>query len=147
LRRVSATVLVGVSLALAACGGGDSAAEDFSQGYNEAIGQLGRVNQQLSSLGTARSNRAVARELDRFAEAAETTRAELSRLDPPERAAQQFDALVSALGDSIRGMRRAAAAARANTPSRYRRAVRQIRRATGELASAEDALRKAVERG
>jgi hypothetical protein len=154
--RTFRTVLVGLLLTLllalgAGCGDDDSSGTDgFSKGYNAAIARLARVNQELGSLPSSakpRSSNAIAREFDTFADGLANTRAQLSRLAPPEQAVSQFAALLAALDESVGASRRAARAARQIKPARQRRAVRQLQRAAEEVTSAEDALRRAVERG
>lgn len=148
MRTLATCLLLAVLLGLSGCGESDSEADGFSEGYNAAIERLGRVNQELAGLeasSRSRSNRAIGRAFDRFAEAVESTRGDLARLEPPERAAQEFAGLLAALDESVSASRRAAAAARAIKPARQRRAVLELRRATGAISGAEDALSRAVE--
>ena len=148
LRALGTCLLVAVFLVATGCGGDDSEPDRFSQSYNAAIRQLANVNQELAGLDvSAKSSRAIAKELDRFGAALESTRGRLARLEPPERAATEFAALLSALDDSVGASRRAAAAARAIQPARQRRALRQLRAATGEVDRAQDALGRAVQTG
>jgi len=149
LRAVGTCLLVAVFLAVTGCGGGDDSEPDrFSEGYNATIRQLGTVNQELAGLDvSAKSSRAIANELDRFGAALQRTRTRLGRLEPPERAANEFAALLSALDDSVDASSRAAAAARAIEPARQRRALRQLRAATREVDRAQDALGRAVQTG
>src|SRR5687768_3155080 len=94
LRALGTCLLVAVFLAVSGCGGGDSEPDPFADGYNAAIRQLAGVNQEVAGLDvSARSSRAIAREFDRFAEALRSTRTELAGLEPPQRAAAEFDAL------------------------------------------------------
>jgi hypothetical protein len=144
LRRAGTCLLIAVFLT--ACGGGDPEPDPFAARYNAAIRQLASVNADLAGIdASARSSRAIAREFDRFGDALASTRARLARLDPPERAVAQFDALLTALDDSVRASARAARAARAIQPGRQRRALRQLRGATREIGRAQDALSRAVE--
>jgi hypothetical protein len=146
LRRYATCLLIAV-FACAGCGDDDSETDVFSEGYNAAIQRLAQVNEDLADLQTSRSSRAIAREFDDFAVALQRTRAELAALEPPQTAAAEFDGLLTALDDSVAASRRAARAARAIKPARQRQAVRALRRATAEVADAEDELRRAVESG
>jgi hypothetical protein len=142
------TAVFGLSGTLAACGDDDSAdTTGFSQGYNAAIQQLARVNEDLADLRNSRSTRAIAHEFEDFAAALHGTRAELSRLEPPAGAEDEFDDVLAALEDGARASRRAAHAARAIRPAGQRRAVQDLQRAAEELAASEDALRRAVAAG
>jgi hypothetical protein len=147
-RTVLLVGLAGLLLATAvACGDDDSETEGFTQGYNQAIGQLARVNEQLTGLRNSRSTRAIAREFQGYADALERTRDELTALEPPAEAATEFDAVLAALDEGVRASGRAAKTARAIRPAGQRRAVRDLQRAAEELAAAEDALRQALESG
>jgi hypothetical protein len=131
---------------VAGCGGGDDSEPDaFAASYNAAIRRLADVNRELAALeASAKSSRAIAREFDRFGAALESTRGELAALEPPARAAGEFDALLAALDHAVAASDGAAAAARAIRPARQRRALRRLRSATREIDSAQDALGRAV---
>jgi hypothetical protein len=145
LRALGTCLLVAVFCAVSGCGG-DSEPDPFAAGYNAAIRQLAAVDQEVAALDvSAKSSRAIAREFDRFGDALRSTRTELADLEPPQRAAVEFEALLSALDDSVAASRRAAAAARAIEPRRQRRALRRLRAATRAVDSAQDALGRAVE--
>jgi hypothetical protein len=143
------TAVFALSGALAACGDDSSSSDTttFTQGYNTAIKQLARVNEDLAGLRGSRSTRAIAHEFEDFAEALEGTRSDLSRLEPPAGAEDEFDDVLAALQDGVRASRRAAHAARAIRPAGQRRAVQDLQRSAEELAEAEDALRRAVAAG
>ena len=148
MRALGTCLLVAVFLFAAGCGGDDSEPDRFSEGYNAAIRQLATVNQELAGLDvSAKSSKAIAKEFERFGAALESTSSRLARLEPPERGAKDFAALLSALDDSVSASRRAAAAARAVKPARQRRALRQLRAATREVDRAQDALGRAVQTG
>ncbi|MEA2363864.1 MAG: hypothetical protein QOD71_3009 [Thermoleophilaceae bacterium] len=149
LHRVPTALLIVVFLTLAGCGGGsDSKPDAFAQGYNETIRRLASVNQELAALDvSAKSSRGIAREFDQFGEALESTRSELARLQPPNSALKQFNALLGALDHSVSASRRAAAAARAVRPGLQRRALRELMRATHDVDAAQDALGRAVATG
>ena len=119
----------------------------FSSDYNAAIKRLDKASEQLTSLEATRrkqSSRAIARELDRFADVLAGTRRELASLEPPQRATRPFKELVAALDDSVAAGHKAASAARAIQPAAQRRALRQLRDAALEIARAQDALGRAV---
>jgi hypothetical protein len=147
LRPFSTALAVVLALALAGCGDDDSDTDGFSQGYNTAIERLSQVNQDLAGLRNSRSTRAIAHQFEDYATALERTRADLSGLKPPTDAADEFDAVLTALDEAVRASRRAAHAARAIRPAGQRRAVRDLQRAAEELSEAEDALRRAVQSG
>jgi hypothetical protein len=145
--RALVSIAIVLCLVAPACGG-DSQPDRFSSGYNAAIERLDRASQQVIKLAPGRktrSSRAIARQLDAFADVLAGTRRELARLKPPERATKQFDQLVAALDDSVAAGHRAADAARAIQPARQRRALRQLRDSALEVARAQDALGRAVQ--
>ena len=146
LPRILASLAIVLCLLAPACGG-DSEPDHFSSGYNAAIERLDRASQQVIALAPAhkaRSSRAIARQLDRFADVLAGTRGELSRLQPPQRATKEFDELVAALDKSVAAGHEAADAARAVKPAAQRRALRQLRDAALEIVRAQNALGRAV---
>jgi hypothetical protein len=146
LPRALASFAIALCLLAPACGG-DSEPDRFSSDYNAAIQRLDKASQQLVSLEATRrkqSSRAIARELDRFADVLAGTRRELASLEPPQRATKPFKELVAALDDSVAAGHKAASAARAIQPAAQRRALRQLRDAALEIARAQDALGRAV---
>jgi hypothetical protein len=145
--RALACLAIVLCLVVPACGG-ESEPDNFSSGYNAAIERLDRASRAVIALEPARrkeSSRAIARQLDRFADVLAGTRRELGRLKPPDRAAKQFDELVAALDKSVDAGHRAAAAARAIQPVRQRRALADLRDAALEIARAQSSLARAVE--
>jgi hypothetical protein len=147
VRRLLTCVLVVLCLGAPACGGDDDT-DNFSEPYNAAIRRLDQASQKVIALAPSRkreSSRAIARQLDQFADVLAATRAELSGLEPPKSATRQFDALVAALDESVTAGHRAAAAARQIQPGRQRRALAQLRDAAVEVGNAQDALGRAVQ--
>jgi hypothetical protein len=148
--RLAAALCLVCALAFgtAACGSDDSGSSGFSTGYNAAIAKLDRASQQLAGTQATRkvrSSRAIARQLDRFADLLADTGKDLARLDAPKSAALEFSALTEALDRSIASARRAARAAREIRPARQRAALRQLRDDVAEIARAQDALQRAVD--
>jgi hypothetical protein len=144
--------LVCAAIALGACGGSDSdsSSADFPKSYNAAISRLDQASQALATTDAgrkARSSRAIARQLDRFATLLAGTAEDLSALDPPQAAAGQFRQLTAALDRSIASARRAARAARRIQPARQRAALRELRTDVNEIARAQDSLQRAIDAG
>jgi hypothetical protein len=146
--RLAALACLVVMLALgsAACGSSDSDSNDFPKGYNAAIAKLDRAGTELTTQpsGKTRSSRAIAGQLERFADLLAGTSRDLARLEPPKAATTQFSSLRRALDRSIASARRAARAARQIQPARQRRALRQLRDDVLEVARAQDALQRAI---
>jgi hypothetical protein len=144
-----ACLVVALALGSAACGSsGSDSTTDFPQGYNAAIAKLDRAGTELATTQAtrkARSSRAIARQLDRFADVLAGTSRDLGRLEPPKAANAQFSALRGALDRSIASARRAARAARQIQPARQRRALRALRDDVVEVARAQDALQRAID--
>jgi hypothetical protein len=146
LPRAIASLGIALCLLAPACGG-DSEPDRFSSDYNAAIERLDKASQQVIALEPARrkqSSRAIARQLDRFADVLAGTRRELAALQPPRRATKPFEALVVALDESVAAGHKAASAARAIQPARQRRALQALRDAALEIARAQNALGRAV---
>ena len=144
--RILASLAIALCLFLPACGG-DSEPDHFSTGYNTAIKRLDRASQKVIALSPVRrtdSSRAIARQLDRFADVLAGTQRELGRLQPPDRATKQFDELIAALKKSVTAGRGAATAAREIEPAAQRRALRELKDAALEIARAQDDLARAV---
>src|SRR5687767_15357869 len=83
--RLSSAVALLVLLAPAGCGGSDSS---FAEDYNQAVKPLSRLGEGMG---------ARAREFDRLARRTEQTRANLSKLDAPDDARDEFDKLLASL--------------------------------------------------
>jgi len=145
--RLLACLAIALSLVVPACGG-ESEPDAFSSDYNAAIERLDQASQDVIALQPARksrSSRAIARQLDNFADVLANTRRDLARLQPPARARRPFTELVDALDQSVSAGHRAAAAARRIQPARQRRALEQLRDAALEIARAQTSLARAVE--
>jgi hypothetical protein len=135
-----------VAVAFGGCGGDDST--QFRDDYNAAVARLAAVNTQIAhaTAGAApQSNRRIAREFSRIARSADRTRRRLARLDPPKDARDEYDRLLSALGDGVHDLNAVAAAARHDDARAARRAVRSLGRSGEEITNAENALRRAVD--
>jgi hypothetical protein len=144
------SALLCLVLALSACGSSGEETTSFSSGYNQAIAKLDRASNALASTQATtrvRSSRAIARQLDRFADLLAGTSSDLHRLSPPSGASRPFRALTAALDESIASARRAAHAARQIQPARQRKALRQLRDSVVEISRAQDALQKAISAG
>ena len=146
LPRALASLAIVLCLLAPACGD-DSEPDHFSSDYNAAIERLDKASQQVVALGPARrtqSSRAIARQLDKFADVLAGTRRELAALEPPQRAVKPYKALVAALDASVAAGHKAASAARAIQPARQRQALEELRNAALEIARAQNALGRAV---
>jgi hypothetical protein len=132
MKLTSAGALL-VLLLLAGCGGSD---DSFTEGYNKAV-------EPLSQLGQGMGDQP--REFDVLARRTGQTRRKLARLDPPEDAQDEFDALLGHLDDVTADLRAVAAAARGNDVVKQRQAATRLVRSTGEVQQAETALKTAVE--
>ena len=145
-RLAAAVAAFALALAPAACGdGGDESADEFREGYNSALAQLGRVSSDLAESDAGdQSNREIAADFERFADTWQTTRADLSELTPPEDARDEFDELLTALDQGIADLRAAARAARSDDPEGFAEARESLSESGREIADAEDALKDAV---
>jgi hypothetical protein len=136
------------ALSGASCGGEDEAADRFRDGYNAAIERLNEVNSNIQESGEeleSRPGAEIAREFDRIAEAAARTRADLSKLDPPEEAADEFDELLGAIEGGVEDIRAVASAARSENRDRFAEATEALSESAEEISRAEFELKDAVE--
>jgi hypothetical protein len=132
----------------AGCGGEDETADRFRDGYNAAIEGLNEVNSNIQESGEeleSRPGAEIAREFDRMAGAAARTRTNLSELDPPEEAADEFDALLGAIEGGVEDIRAVASAARSENQDRFAEATEALSESAEEISRAEVELKDAVE--
>ena len=139
-----AALIVLLALVAAGCGGDDSS--EFRNGYQAAIKRLNKANAEIQRKAASRNqtNAQIAADFRRTANAFETTRDDLSGLDPPQDAADEFGEMLSVLGTSVHDLRAAGEAARANDPAAFERAVEDMSKSSEDLTDSERALRKAT---
>jgi methyl-accepting chemotaxis protein len=146
-RLAAAVVLLcAVSLPVLACG--ESEETEFKEDYNAAVKPLRELNPNVgSSIGGApgRSNDAIAREFDRLADKAQRTHDNLADLEPPERARESFDELLSSLGQGTDDLRAVAQAAKEGDPAAARQASKALVSSGKAIEKAETELQEAVD--
>jgi hypothetical protein len=145
IRTAVVAALIVLPAPVAAGCAGDEPSE-FRNGYEAAIKRLNRANAEIQRTAASRNqtNAQIAADFRRTANAFETTRDDLSGLDPPQDAADEFDQMLSVLGTSVRDLRAAGEAAKANDPAAFERAVEDMSKSSKELTDSERALRKAT---
>ena len=131
--RLGSTAGLLVLLVMLGCGGEDGS---FTEDYNQAVTPISELRGRL---GTQPEN------YDRLAARTRETRRNLARLEPPEGAAEELDALVAGLDHVTTSLLAVSRAARSEDPVRERRAARRLRRSNDEFRRAENALHRAVE--
>src|SRR4051794_1257405 len=131
--RSAAALLV--LLATAGCGGGDNDSS-FAQDYNRAVRPLSRLEQHI---GTKPSS------FDRLARRTAATRRNLAKLDPPDRARDELDAMLHRLDEVTADLRRVAKTARGTDVVKQRRAARSLVRSSNAVEDAETRLKRAVQ--
>lgn len=144
----AALFLLTATLAAAGCGGDDDTADQFRDGYNAAIQRLNAVNTDIRESGEELASKPgpqIAREFDRIAETAAQTRADLAKLEPPEGARDEFDALVTAIGEGAANIRAVADAARKENQQEFQDATEALSESAEEISQAEAELKDAVE--
>ena len=135
-------------LALPAAGCGSDESDQFREDYNAAVDRLSKINTEIGSAAgdaTDQTNSEIAREFNQIADTAEQTRSDLSGLEPPEDAKDEFDELLSALRAGVEDLRSVAKAARSNNPAEANEAVRKLTQTGQEITEAENALKQAVD--
>jgi hypothetical protein len=130
--RSAAAVLV--LLLAAGCGGGDETS--FARDYNRAVRPLSRLGEHV---GTKPSS------FDRLARGTAATRRNLARLDPPDGARDELDAMLRELDHVTADLRGVARAARGGDVVKQRRAARALVRSSNAVQAAETRLKRAVQ--
>jgi len=91
------------------------------------------------------SGEAIAKEFENLARKARQTRANLAKLDPPDNAREEFDALLSALGDGSDDLGAVAAASREDDPAKAAEAAQDLVKSGTRIQEAETDLKKEVD--
>jgi hypothetical protein len=147
-RPCAAVFLLLAALAGLGCGEEDETADEFRDGYNQAIQRLNEVNSEIQEGGQERGTQPgseIARDFERIAAAVSAVRADLAALDAPEEARDEFDELLAALRDGVRNFREGADAARAGDQDRFRTVEQELSESSEEISRADDELKDAVE--
>jgi hypothetical protein len=142
-RRVAALIpVLAVSAAVAACGGSEDA--DFVDSYNKAVAPL---NTMMTDLGTTSpsDSAAASKSLAKVADGLEGVHTNLSKLDPPSDAADEFDKMLGALDKGSDQVRAMAGAARSGDVEKLSKATTDFSKTGTDLASLEQQLRSIVE--
>jgi cytochrome P450 len=145
---LAALMLVPAALVAAGCGEDDDTADQFRDGYNAAIQRLNAVNSDIRESGEELATKPgpqIAREFDRIAETAAQTRSDLSQLEPPEDARDEFDELLAAIKDGAANIRAVADAARRENQQQFLDATKALSESGEEISAAENELKDAVE--
>ena len=145
-RAALAALMIVASFALVACG--ESEDNQFKEDYNEAVKPLSELNSDIgNSIGTAagKSNNELANEFNKLADKAQQTRDNLSELDPPDDAKEEFDKLLSSLQDGTDDLKAVAQAAKDGDPQAAAKASQDLVQSGTEIQKAETALQQAVD--
>jgi hypothetical protein len=148
MARAVAPILIAVALVFGAVACGEDSNDEFKDQYNEAVRPLSSLGDDVvSSLSGAegQTDQALATQFGKLADRAEETRGNLSELEPPEDAADQFDELIAALKRSAADLRAVASSAREGDPVGADEATRALVRSGERLQEAEAAFQNAVE--
>ena len=134
MKLTSSAVLL-VLLWAPGCGGED---DNFADDYNRAVTPIAELD---GDPGTQPRN------YDGLAQRTRRTQANLARLDPPDGAGDELDALITSLDHVTRDLEAVAKTTRARDPVRQRRAARRLERSNDEFRRAENALHRAIGAG
>lgn len=131
--RLTSSAALLVLLLAPGCGGEDAT---FTDDYNQAVTPISELR---GNLGARPEN------YDRLAERTRETRRNLARLEAPDGAGDELDALVAGLGEVTSSLVAVARAARSEDPVLERRAARRLERSNDHFRRAENALHRALE--
>ncbi len=91
------------------------------------------------------SNAAIEKEFQRLADKAQETRDNLSELDPPDDAKEEFDALLAALEEGTSDLEAVAEAAGSDDPAKAAEAAQDLVKSGTKIQQAETELQQAVD--
>jgi hypothetical protein len=145
--RVLTSIAAALALLFGVVGCGEDSNDEFKDQYNEALRPLSSLGDEVVSTLTegGQSDQALGRQLEKLAGRAEETRKNLSELEPPEDAADQYDELLGALKQSVADLRAVGESAREGDPVEAQEATQALVESGQELQQAETAFRNAVE--
>ena len=146
--RPAALAVVALALSAAVAGCGESESSSFKEDYNAAVRPLSELKTDVGGSldgGSGKSNEAIAKEFENLARKARQTRANLAKLDPPDNAREEFDALLSALGDGSDDLGAVAAASREDDPAKAAEAAQELVKSGTRIQEAETDLKKEVD--
>jgi hypothetical protein len=132
MKLTSAAVLL-VLLLPAGCGGDDSS---FTEDYNKAVEPLSQFGQGMGDQP---------RQFARLARRTKEIRNNLAKLDPPNDAKDEFDALLARLDDVIADLDDVAKTARSHDFVKQRQAAEDLVKSSTAVERAETALKQAVD--
>jgi hypothetical protein len=131
--KLTSSAALLVLLVAAGCGGSD---DSFTDDYNEAVRPISQLE---AGMGTQ------PRQFDRLARGTEAARRKLEKLDPPDDAQEEFDAVLAQLDRVTADLKAVATAARRRDVAEQRQAAEQLVRSSTRIQQAETALKEAVE--
>jgi hypothetical protein len=131
--KLTSAAVVLVLLAPAACGGSENS---FARDYNRAVRPLSELGQHMGTQPRA---------FQRLARRTAETRDNLAKLNAPDDAQDELDALLARLDKVTADLSAVAKAARSTDVVTQRRAAKALVRSSAQVERAETALKRAVE--
>ena len=147
MARAAARIVVATALVFGAVACGDDSSDEFKDQYNQAVRPLSTLGDDIGeSLSGAegQSNQALATQFDKLADRADQTRKNLSELEPPEDATDQFDALLASLKRATADLRAVGESAREGDPAEAAEATQDLVQSGQRVQRAEAAFKNAV---
>jgi hypothetical protein len=146
--RTVARILLAVALVFGAVACGDDSNDEFKDQYNEAVRPLSSLGDDIGeslSGAEAQSNQALGAQFEKLADRADRTRQNLSELEPPEGARDQFDELLAALKGAVSDLRAVGESAREGDPTEAAEATQELVESGQRVQEAEADFKDAVE--
>jgi hypothetical protein len=147
MARAAAWIVVATALVFGAAACGDDSSDEFKDQYNQAVRPLSTLGDDIGeSLSGAegQSNQALATQFDKLADRADQTRRNLSELEPPEDATDQFDELLASLKGATADLRAVGESAREGDPAEAAEATQDLVQSGQRVQRAEAAFKNAV---
>jgi len=141
------TLLCVATLVGAGCGEADRS-KDFREDYNRIVRQYSSLPREVGGAirgASGKSDKALASQFGRLADRVRQEVQKFQKLDPPEDAADEFDAFVAGLGKVSDDLRAISQAGKEHNSSKAQAAARSLVRDAEQVSRKEDALKKAVD--
>jgi hypothetical protein len=146
--RVKGALALAAAVASAApvLGCGSDKDKEFIDGYNRATRPLQKLNADVGgALSDTKDRKAASDQFDELADTAQKVNGDLGRLDPPDDANSDFEALKASLRGFEGDLRNFASAADSGNLKRITTAANALAKDGDAISKSEDAVKKEVE--
>ena len=144
--RVKGPMALAAVVAFAVLALGCGSDKEFIEGYNRATRPLQKLNADVGgALSDTKDRKAASDQFDELADTAQKVNGDLARLDPPDDAKGDFEALKASLRAFEGDLRNFASAADSGSLKRITTAANALAKDGDAISKSEDAVKKEVE--